>query len=244
MKTFRIIFLLIACLLSVIISGCSDKASTTIDLNDGLMASLNFDNNLDDQTGNGNAATAVGGSYNLRSTGNWDYKLNGTSEYLKLNSDPTLNSTSGVTVSIWIKPQSFVGTGNEAIVMKPLDTGAAPYYQYMLGLTGSNTHYQFYFQLNIDGVIKTLWAKTQSTPGKWFHVVGLYNGSKIKIYINGLLEYTFSAMGNIPNNNTDIYIGKNSINGAFIPCEVDKLRIYNKGLTGEEVWKLYQDELE
>lgn len=244
MKVIKTISIVIFGLFLEIMTGCSDKNSSNINLDNGLVASLNFDNNLNDQSGNGNDGTAFGGSYFLRSAGNWDYKLNGAGEYLKINSDPSLNSASGVTISVWIKPETFYGTGNDAIVMKPLDSGVSPYYQYKLGILGSNNHYQIFFQLNTDGVIKTLWAKTTWSPGKWYHIVGLLISNKIKIYVNGLLEYTFNAMGYIPANNTDIYIGKNTYSGGTIPGEIDRLRIYNRGLTGEEVWKLYQEELE
>lgn len=211
------------------------------------MTHIDFNNNLSDLSENDNNGIASGGSYELVNSGNYSYKLNGTGEYVRLNDNSLLNPTDGITVSVWIKPEEYGGTGEDAIVAKTVTGNVDPFYQYNLGITGTNpdsqgnlrTHY-FFFKIAVGGVSKTLYATTHWVADKWYHVVGLYIGSKIKIYVNGLLEYTFEGGAIISTFNTDVFIGKNPVKNSTIPGSIDNLRIYNRGITGPEVWELYQ----
>ena len=46
--------------------------------------------------------------------------------------------------------------------------------------------------------------------GKWHHVVGVYTGSQLKIYIDGVISNTVSSTGSIATNNFAVEIGRNA----------------------------------
>jgi hypothetical protein len=68
-----------------------------------------------------------------------------------------------------------------------------------------------------------------------------YDGSSVKLYVNGKLEASASKSGSILNSSTpSLNIGrKNSGNGEYINGEIPIVRIYNRALTAAEVLQNY-----
>lgn len=68
-------------------------------------------------------------------------------------------------------------------------------------------------------------------------MVGTYDGTNIKMYINGVLKGTTLHAGNIFDENAELTIGK--FDTEFWKGSIDEFFIYNKVLTQEEVTQLY-----
>ncbi|MCF8387249.1 MAG: LruC domain-containing protein [Bacteroidales bacterium] len=72
----------------------------------------------------------------------------------------------------------------------------------------------------------------------WHHLVSTYDGSKMKIYLDGQLYGNTNTSGNIKSSSSDVYIGnQSSIN--FFDGIIDEVSIYDKALTQAEVTQLY-----
>lgn len=225
-----------------LLTSCKDQNSDT--LKNGLLVFYNFNDNILDQSGNGHNGIASGGNYNLELGGNKSYDFNGFGDYIKINNDPSLNPSSSITISLWFRPVDFYGIGNDAIVVKPFTSHESPYYQYLMGISGSkNSYYSFGFSLNVNGEYKIIGTQTNAwKEGNWYHLVGMYDGRTLKLYVNGILENTQSAEGSISAYNTDIYIAKQPNLDSTTPGTIDDLRIYNRALSEEEITKLYQED--
>ena len=72
---------------------------------------------------------------------------------------------------------------------------------------------------------------------EWTHLVGTYDGTNIKAYINGVLQGTVSWPGTISGVDENLKIGM--FFNEFWSGVVDDLFIYNKVLSQAEVDKLY-----
>ena len=79
----------------------------------------------------------------------------------------------------------------------------------------------------------------------WYHVVGTYDGSTLKAYLNGVQEETtYNHTGTIQDDTETIKIGRKS--NEFLNYWIgllDDIRIYNRALSAAEVKQLYQDTL-
>jgi hypothetical protein len=71
----------------------------------------------------------------------------------------------------------------------------------------------------------------------WHHILGTYDGSVMKLYVDGVLSKTEDKWfpGDIAYGNYDLYIG-DSFNG-----QIDDVRIYNYALTPTQVKTLYNN---
>jgi hypothetical protein len=166
----------------------------------------------------------------------WDY----THPHATEANSPSLNPQY-ITVAARIKFTSdFVGCGADAIVCKPYTSHTAPYYQYILAATsyynGGSADYTFVFGCTINGQGYGLRANSPKwAVGQWNTVVATYNGSAMKLYVNGSLVATNPVTGTLSSYPTDLFIGKHGNLDYSIPADIDWVKIYNRALSDAEV---------
>lgn len=74
---------------------------------------------------------------------------------------------------------------------------------------------------------------------EWNHVVGTYDGTSIKIYVNGVLKGSAQQAEPIDGFNSDIVLGNYIAQSDWLGT-IDELLIYNQALSAQEVQQLYQ----
>ncbi|BDU50639.1 LamG-like jellyroll fold domain-containing protein [Haliovirga abyssi] len=154
------------------------------------------------------------------------YKFAGTnSSYISTSNSNSLNISSNITVASWVKwdinPQD--GVLNNKIIDK---SG-----QYSLGHNGDNS--KFSFGLNGN---KSIESSSIVNTNRWYFVVGTYDGSSLKIYVNGNLENQTNYSDPIITNTNSILTGKN-FSGI-----IDEVKIYNLALNNTEILNMYNEE--
>jgi len=89
-------------------------------------------------------------------------------------------------------------------------------------------------------------SKTTFALNTWYYVVGTYDGSLMKTYINGVLDTCVDTLsGPIFNEEADLYIGDIDCtfdsSGFDSPFDgiIDEVAIYNRSLTAEEIYTHY-----
>ena len=87
-------------------------------------------------------------------------------------------------------------------------------------------------------------SETILKENTWYYIVGTWDGTEHKIYINGLLENFSSPHVEIGNYDSDLYIGSygGDILRYAINAVIDDIRIYNRALSDAEVFALYKEE--
>jgi hypothetical protein len=166
--------------------------------------------------------------------------LNGSNQYVSIPYSMELNPSTEITIEAWFKhTQTFVGVGTEAIILKSFTSHANPYYQYGLTTDGSNAgdkHFKFFLTTSDNALHVVSTPNDFYTVGEWYHISGTYDGSNMKLYINGELISTLAVSGNIASFNTGVEIGA-LINYApsRTPGEYDELKIWNKALSQAEI---------
>lgn len=77
---------------------------------------------------------------------------------------------------------------------------------------------------------------------EWHHLVGVYDGSALKLYVDGQAKGATSFSGNIRHNRYRVNIARNAEKpGRVTEAELDEVRIYNRALSAEEIREIYRD---
>jgi len=240
----------------------NDLSNHSVLSNVGLKLWLRYNNETGenntyalDYSGYGNNITGFNGTLS-NSSGKFDkcIKLNGTS-YFKSTNDSSLNITDAITVSTWIKLDSYASY-RRVLVKSPI-VGAYPYTTYGLLLDSSTGGFsRIRMELASGGYQHLIRSTTNLTNGQWYLVTGVWNGSdnSAKIYINGILDNStlvkaFANLtevpvsnlynGKIDTNTNYVTVGSSSYLGDGLNGSLDDSMIYNRGLSANEVMALY-----
>lgn len=169
--------------------------------------------------------------------------FNGSSQYVSIPPAASLNPTNEITLETWYTPTvSWAGAGTSPIVMKSFTSHTPPHYQYGIYAIGDlygNPSFHGQFVFLITNSSNTLFSVVTPinffTIGETYHIAGTYDGTTIKLYVNGILISSSAANGNLASFNTGIEIGKLRNYNSYLPGVVDEIKIWNIALTQTEI---------
>jgi len=222
------------------VSGCD---ATCQALRNGLIAYYPLDTDTDDYSGSG-----LNGANNgtTQTTGNVDgaYSLNG-STYINISNDSSFENISQLSISSWVNLYNFEPCcgGNEDGFILAKGDGLWWNPTYALGYYKTGTPNTALF--NVKGT--PLPGTTELIAGTWYHLVGTYDGSTMKLYVNGVLEGTVGRSGPIIPDGCDLVIGGSNLGGCgfqgmfTVNGKVDEVALYSRALSESEVADLYND---
>ena len=212
-------------------------------IGDQLVGEWTFDqDNADDSSGFGNDGSLEGG---LDVTDFHDgvmgraVEFNGSSNYIKVDSVVVSNPTS-LTITSWFKKQGE-GSNYECVLHQGSDTsiGSSAYW---MGVDLND-----YLTATIGARTGVGWAAGRTTTktvlGEWNYLVASWNGSIVKVYINGEYnrQYTLTTYSSI---NTPTRMGASSDSSNYqFNGSIDDVRIYTKALTSAQIQQHYAEGL-
>jgi Concanavalin A-like lectin/glucanases superfamily/Bacterial Ig domain len=169
--------------------------------------------------------------------------LDGVTGRAEASSSTELGITgTAITVSAWVNLQSQ-GTWQQ-IVAKVHEVGAStsPYFSWHLfGAHASSTQWTPQFQLvNSNGVSANVTSSINVNYGQWAHIVGVYDGSAVRIYVNGVDRGSAAQSGNIVDYSQPLYIGASGLPDEFARGLVDEVRVYSVALSAAQVTRIYE----
>jgi hypothetical protein len=217
----------------------TNAAQTINRLNQDRMVWYRFNANTADSSGNSMHASAQGGtSYTTDRHGNAfsAIELNGTSGFVQVPAGVWFSGS--YTVSCWVRPNTI--------------TNWARLYDFGNGSANDNVLATLFESNNnrqqAENYIATSspgFARTQLPGlrmGQWNHYLVQYDGTVLRIYINGWL----AASENLPNprfiTRNNCFIGRsNWSSDAFANAAFDDFMIYNRALSVNEIMALAND---
>lgn len=155
--------------------------------------------------------------------------FDGTDDYVTVSDANSLDLTTSFTISAWV--YSRTDSASEiALVNKGRDATAT--YAYQLGLEGQRFTLKLY-----DGTTNPLLSgNTVSEKGNWYFVVGTYDGSTMKLYVNGKFDGSVATSINVGNQTGALVIGKNAnASNRYFSGKMDDVRIYKYPLSEAQV---------
>jgi PKD repeat protein len=164
------------------------------------------------------------------------YALNfdGEDDFLEfVSSDFDLQST--VTISAWINPSTIANYPRIAGKTHSLDDD--PWVIYGLSI---NTNHKVLLELASPNGTRGYARSISRIPtNEWTHVAGTYDGTSVKIYINGQLEDVRSFSEPLAINSEPFSIARSSYGANYYNGKIDDIRVYNRALNSTEIDDLY-----
>ncbi len=192
-----------------------------------------------DSSSNGNTLSFAGSptwSTDTPTGSGCSLSLNGSSyaKYSPFKFQPLGNSP--VTISAWVKPSAITGA-DQVIACLGVDSGGAT--AIGLYIRGSSSKFGYSYSSANGEVL----SNTLATAGQWQFLVGTYDATTNKIYVNGKLENsTPYSGGNLLTGEASVGVWCNYTNSNDFNGLIDDVRVYSGALTAEAVGKLYAEE--
>jgi len=101
----------------------------------------------------------------------------------------------------------------------------------------------FTFSVSTDTTLQYMPSTTKFDPGRWYHVVGTYDGSQLKLYIDGKLENSMALSGNIaypPKAFYEIAAYHDDNEYYRLNGMIHEVAVYDTALTGEQIKRNYE----
>ena len=163
-------------------------------------------------------------------------QLDGDGDYVDLGNDADLNITNQITVAVWIKVDIF-DCEWQAIITK----GDGSWRLQRNGTQGS-IEFACTGAFVPNALVGSLFGTINVDDGRWHHIVGTYDGSRICLYVDGKLDISSEATGSVNVNDHNVLIGANAEKpGRNFKGSIDDVRIYSYALSAEEVEELYAE---
>lgn len=220
-------------------SGNSTTSSpVTITVNNtggsGLVAAYGFNegtgSTVTDKTGNGNNGSIFQATW--YTTGKYGKALafDGSNDYVSVPDSNSLDLSTGLTLEAWVRPTS--SSGWRTVMMKE---------------NGSELAYAMYSRENTNR--PSGWIRTNPTSGSsksvagtsglalntWTHLTTTYDGSNLRLYVNGSLVRTQATTGTLYSSSNPLKFGGNAVWGEYFAGQLDEIRIYNRSLNQTEI---------
>jgi prepilin-type N-terminal cleavage/methylation domain-containing protein len=209
-----------------------------IDQAQGLVGYWPFDEGsgtiAKDYSGNGNNGTLVNGPTWTTGKVGGALIFDGVDDYVRIPRN-ILDPNKAFTFEAWVIPRSTAARGS--IINFGGDPGAGCITPWLDMVSGGNIIFGLYKTGSQNINITSNFTIPANQP---VHVVTIYNMSKVRIYINGVIdkssEYNFGSQI-CPN----VYIGGNvAYNQLYFNGVIDNVRIYNRALSDSEIKALYE----
>jgi parallel beta-helix repeat protein len=209
----------------------------------GLVGYWKFDEGFGysviDSSGNGNSGTLNNGPTWVNGRHDKALSFDGVDDFVLVQDSPSLHFYSAVTVEVWAYLPIDADYAGDRIISKTASNGGT---NLILGIWDNAGH--VWFGVGYDGGFPgqaVIMTSVGIVPREtWTHVAATYDGSTLKIYIDGVFDSDNSFTGGInTDNGRPLTIGKNNyfpyyeeywFNGV-----IDDARMYNRALSQQEI---------
>ncbi len=222
------------------------KPSSCVPPPPGLVSWWPGEGNANDIVGTNNGTLVNGAAFAPGIVGQ-AFSFDGTNAYIRIADNPSLHFTNAMTVEAWVYPTSL--GANQAVVSK-----------WDLTIPGAQKGYTTWVQP--DGLIgfgvcddgycwqgagqaSAIVVSTNPLPvNQWTHFAATYDGSALRIYINGVYENQTAYTNGMFPGTGDLRFGcavPNGGAGVLYPFagRIDEPSLYNRALSSAEIQAIY-----
>ena len=194
-----------------------------------------------DYSGHGNNGSVKGAIWNLTGGygGKGAYMFNGSNDYIAIGDSSELDAgLNQLTVAAWVYPKDL--SSNHAIVSKWQRFGTTNRSYSLFVILGNII---FSVENSSDDSVSAS-NNTALSTNSWQYVVGTWNGSKVKLYVNGEIadEKNLTGAG-VYDSTAGLAIGKVNTNENYYYFNgtIDEVEIYNRSLSKEQIVAIFNN---
>jgi hypothetical protein len=233
-RTLQTSFVILATALSALASPVPYSPPTS-----GLVSWWRGDGNALDSA-DGNHGVALNGAGYTPGVSGSAFWFDGFNDHIRVADSTNLRITSALTVSAWVYR---VDGGYQGEILSKWDAVPTGQRAYTLTIEPDG---RAGFGLSTVGLNTDVAAYTSAALplNAWAHIAGTYDGSSIKIYLNGDLKSQVAYSGGIFSGTDDLSLG--GVAGgvsagdgvSFFHGGIDEAMVYNRALSAGEVMTL------
>src|SRR5215475_6763157 len=196
----------------------------------GLVAAYGFDDGsgttVTDASGNGNTGTITGATWVTAGKYGKALSFNGTNALVTIPNAAALQLSAGMTLEAWVNP-STVSSAWRDVIYKGNDN-------YYLEATSKKSSKPDAGVI-AGGSSADAFGTAKLTANTWSYLTGTYDGSTLRLYVNGTQVASTAHTGAIATSTNPLQIGGDSIQGQFFAGLIDEVRVYNVALTAAQI---------
>jgi Concanavalin A-like lectin/glucanases superfamily/Chitobiase/beta-hexosaminidase C-terminal domain/Family of unknown function (DUF6298) len=197
----------------------------------GLVAAYGFNEGsgttVTDLSGNNNTGAITGATWTTQGKFGTALSFNGVNNVVRIPAAAALNLSAGMTLEAWIKPTA-AQSGWRTIMQREVDA-------YFLNASNSNGPLLPSGGGTFNGTVAYVSGSTPNAVNTWTHVALTYDGTTLRLYVNGVQAASQARTGSVQTNSNPLWIGGNSPYGEYFQGLIDEVRVYNRALSLAEI---------
>jgi PKD repeat protein len=198
----------------------------------GSVAAYGFNegagSSVGDASGRGNIGVVSGATWAAAGRFGGALSFDGVNDWVTVADSASLDATTALTLEAWVRPSTTSGSWRTALLKER--TGGLCYALYaQTGALGPSAH------VAVGGAEPRARSSSLLSAGVWTHLAATYDGSMIRLYVNGTLAVSQAASGAVTSSTGALRIGGNSVWSEWFAGLIDEVRVYDRALTAGEI---------
>lgn len=228
---------------------------------DGMVGWWPGDGNANDIVGGDNGILQGGAAFGTGIVGQ-AFQLDGIDsvKYIEVPDSQSLDISTAITIQAWVYINKFPTDPpvdahhyNMQVFQK---SGNQTYHAYALPILGDAGVFagdgtlqarKFGLELTVNGQWSSgMWSNTELQEQTWYHLTAIYDGSEVKLYLNGQLDASYPLTGEIEINDKPAAIGAYGFNPFtsgwvqdYFNGTIDEVQIFDRALSASEIAAAY-----
>src|SRR5439155_13688093 len=186
-----------------------------------------------DASGKGNAGPVANTTWSTAGKFGNALSFNGVNSWVTVADSTSLDLAAAMTLEAWVYPTAI--NGWECVLLKEA-TGDMCYVLYADDNGEDSGQPRRPIGAFRQGTTP-FWTPgtAQLALNTWTHLAATYDGSNLRMYVNGTLASSRAVTGSINVSNGALRIGGNSVWGEYFNGLIDEVRIYKRALAQSEI---------
>ncbi|PYS23626.1 MAG: hypothetical protein DMF72_08740 [Acidobacteria bacterium] len=159
------------------------------------------------------------------------FSFDGIDDQVLVPHDAAQNTGAQITLDAWIRPTAFAALNSNPSIINKRTAGNAEGYT----LESNNAGNGLYFEITTSDGVFAVTAPKALTLNTWQHVAATYDGTTLRIFVNGVQVSYNGGSGTINAVNSDLVIGRNIALGSSFTGQIDEVELFNTALSQSQI---------